>query len=64
MVLGAAGDGAVVVQVGGLVVGAGDLAVQAPPRAHQELLGEGQQGGLAGETAWPWPCHPECVGEG
>ena len=41
-VLGVAGDGVVVVQVGGVVVGAGagDLAVQAPPHARQELMGE------------------------
>ena len=32
-VLDAAGDGVVVVQVGGLVAGAGGLAVQAPPHA-------------------------------
>ena len=51
----AAGDVTVDVQVG-----AGDLAVQAPPLAHQELLGEGRQGGLAGDPAWPWPCHPGC----
>ena len=63
-VLGAAGDGVVVVQVGGLVVGAWDLAVQAPPHAHQELLGEGRQGGLAGDPAWPWPCHPGFVDGG
>ena len=44
--------------------GAGDLAVQAPPHAHQELLGEGRQGGLAGDPAWPWPCPPGCVGGG
>ena len=41
-VCGAAAVGVVVLQVGGVVVGAGagDLVVQAPPHAHQELIGE------------------------
>ena len=62
LVRGAAGGGEVVEQVGGDVegAGAGDLAVQAPPHARQELLGEGRQGGLAGDPARLWPCHPEC----
>ena len=61
LVRGAAGGGEVVEQVGGGVedAGAGDLAVQAPPHARQELLGEGRQGGLAGAPARLWPCHPE-----
>ena len=53
------------VQVGDLLVGAGDLAVQAPPLAHQELLREGFQGGQAGgDPAWPWPCPPGYGGGG
>ena len=34
----------------------GGLAVQVPPHARQGFLGEGRQGGLAGDPAWPWPC--------
>ena len=61
LVRGAAGGGEVVGQMGGVEgAGAGDLAVQAPPHARQELLGEGRQGGLAGDPVRLWPCHPEC----
>ena len=61
LVRGAAGGGEVVGQMGGVEgAGAGDLAVQAPPHAHQELLDEGRQGGLAGDPARLWPFHPEC----
>jgi hypothetical protein len=65
-VLGASCDGVVVEHVGGVVVGAGagDLADQAPPHAHQELLGEGRQGGLAGDPAWPLPRPRGCEGGG
>ena len=61
---GAAGDGIEVEQVGGVVegAGAGDLAVQVPPHARQELLGKGRPGGLAGDPARPWPCSPGCGG--
>ena len=60
LVRGAAGNGVAVVQVGNVIVcaGAGDLAVQAPPQACQELLGEGRQGGLDGDPARLWPYPP------
>ena len=57
LVRGAGAGGVEVEQEGDDV---GDLAVQVPPHARQEFLGEGRQGGLAGDPARLWPCPPGC----